>query len=190
MAIKKLSYDKGEELEIRTKGTRIAPNEILDNMKQYLVRPDILIVHCGKSYYDVTNHPEIYKEGSDFRPESLTSIDIKQMEKPVAPRPAYQQGAAAENPLTMLYHKTDAEDTKVEKEKLVRVSYYLRPTDVEALSIISYLSHVRLSAMVREIFERGIASIAEEKNFGDIYAAAEANLAERGFVGKKNAFEK
>lgn len=191
MAIKKLSFERGEELDIRTKGKRLDPADVLENMKQYLERQDALIVRCGKSFYDVTDYPEVFEEGEEFREDEMTSIDVKQMQRPAAPRPAYQDPAKeqkAQNPLADLYHRTDKPENTEVAEKLVRKTYYLRPVDAEVLTILCHETRVEISAMAREALARGMRSIAEEIGFEDIYAEAEQSLAKTGFVGKKKSF--
>ena len=73
-------------------------------------------------------------------------------------------------------------------KKRTRKTYYLRPKDVEALTILCHFTRVEVSAMVREVFERGLTSIANELEYGDLYAEAEENLS-NGILGKKKAFK-
>ena len=191
MAIRQLPYETGEELGIRQKGNRLPENEILENLEHNLQSEDSLIVKCGKSFWDVTFHPEIFEKGEEFIVESLTATDLKQMKKPKAPTPAFKAPAQEEvNPMSILFHKTDEEeDDEEETEILERKTYYLRPKDIEALTILCHETRVEVSAMVREIFERGINSIAAEMEYGDVYAKAEENLA-KGVGSKKKSFKK
>lgn len=189
MAIKQLPFEVGEELGVRQKGNRFPENEILDNLKKNLERDDVLIVKCGKSFWDVTAYPEIFDAGEEFTVESLTATDLKQMEKPKVPTPAFKSPVQDPNPMSILFHKTDeVEEEEEEQERLVRKTYYLRPKDIEALTILCHETRVEVSAMVREIFERGINSIADEFEYGDIYAQAEENLA-NGVGSKKKSFK-
>lgn len=193
MAIRQLLFDKGEEFDITNKATRIPSDKVLENMKNFLEDENTLIVKCGKSFWDVTAAPEIYEAGSEFRVEDLTSIDMKQMGKQTPPKPAFVENILqdpADNPLSALYHRTDEEEPEEEPEELERKTYYLRPKDIEALTILCHETRTEVSAMVREIFVRGIASIAEDIGYGDIYAEAEANLAKHGSTGKKKAFKR
>lgn len=190
MAIKQLPYEAGEELGIRQKGNRIPENEILDNLEHILQSEDFHIVKCGKSFWDVTAHPEIFEKGEEFSVESLTATDLKQMQTPRVPAQAFKTPAQEEiNPMSILFHKTDEEEEQEEQEKLERKTYYLRPKDIEALTILCHETRVEVSAMVREIFERGINSIAAEMEYGDVYAQAEENLA-NGVGSKKKSFKK
>lgn len=190
MAIKQLSYEAGEELGVRQKGNRIPENEILDNLDHILQSEDFHIVKCGKSFWDVTAHPEIFEKGEEFSVESLTATDLKQMEKPKVPTPAFKSPVqdTNTNPMSILFHKTEEEEEEEEQEKLERKTYYLRPKDIEALTILCHETRVEVSAMVREIFERGINSIAAEMEYGDVYAQAEENLA-NGVGSKKKSFK-
>lgn len=188
MAIRQLLFDIGENLGIRQKGNRLIESDVLENLKKNLESKEQLIVKCGKSFWDVTAYPEIFEEGTEFTVDDLTSIDRKQMAKKEPPKPAFEDDATS-NPLAALYHKTDEEEEDEEPERLERRTYYLRPKDIEALTILCHETRVELSAMVREIFERGIGSIAEELECGDIYARAESNLA-NGVKGKKKSLKK
>ena len=193
MAIRQLPFEKGEEFEIRNKASRVPNDEVGENMKALLQDEQRLIVKCGKSFWDVSAWPDIFEAGDEFRVEDLTSIDRKQMEKKDPPKPAFVENILQEssnNPLSALYHRTDEEDVEEEPEKLERKTYFLRAKDVEALTLICHETRTEISAMVREIFERGIASIAEDIGYGDVYAEAEANLAKHGSTGKKKSFRK
>ena len=192
MAIRQLPFDKGEEFELRSKATRVPNDEIGENLKKYLEDEQRLIVKCGKSFWDVSSWPEIYEAGDEFRVEDLTSIDRKQMEKQDPPKPAFVENLLQEprNPLAELYHRTDEEEVEEEPETLERKTYYLRPKDIEALTILCHETRTEVSAMVREIFERGISSIAEDIGHEGIYAEAEANLAKHGSTGKKKSFKR
>lgn len=192
MAIRKLLFEEGEKFELRSKTTRVPNDEILENMQQYLQDEGRLIVKCGKSFWDVSAYPEIYEAGEEFHEEDLTSIDKKQMEKKEAPKPAFVENLInqpADNPLAALYHKTEEEE-EPEPEVLDRKTYYLRQKDVEALRILCYETNTEVSAMVREIFARGIPDIAAEIGYGDVYAEAEANLAKYNSTKKKKTFAK
>lgn len=189
MAIKQLPYEIGEELGIRQKGNRIPENEILENLEHNLQSEESLIVKCGKSFWDVTFHPEIFEKGEEFTPENLTATDLKQMEKPKIPTPAFKAPEQEVNPMSILFHKTEDAGEEEEQERLERKTYYLRPKDIEALTILCHETRVEVSAMVREIFERGINSIAEEFEYGDVYAQAEENIA-KGVGSKKKSFKK
>lgn len=189
MAIKQLPFEKGEELLIRQKGNRLIESEIMENLKHNLIREDLLILKCGKSFWDVTAYPEIFDEGDEFRVEDLTDTDKKQLGKVEAPEPAFKTTTPVENPMSMLFHRTDMENNKKEKDSLLRKTYYLRPKDVEALTILCHYTRVEVSAMVREIFERGLTSIADEVGYGNLYGEAEENLA-NGIIGKKKSFKK
>ena len=189
MAIKKLTFTRGEELGIRTKGKRLDPADVLENMKQYLEQTDKLIIRCGKSFYDITDHPEIFEEGEEFREEEMTSIDKKQMQRPAEAKPAYQDDTAekkAENPLADLYHRTDEPENKKAEETLIRRTYIFRPTDIEAVRLLNHELGGEISALVREALARGLNSIAEEIGSGDIYARAEQSLAKRAMLGEKS----
>lgn len=181
MAIKKLDFNRGEELELRKKAPRIPSNEVLDNMDEMLNDESRLILQCGKSYWDVSAFPEIFAEGEDFDPESLTSIDLKQMSKQEPPKPAFGNvtEGAANDMLTELYHRTDEDEEEEEEELLVRKTYYLRPLDVEALRLLCFHMEEEVSVMVREIFEKGIDFIGLENNLVDLYKEAETNLQNR-----------
>lgn len=192
MAIKQLPFEKGEEFGIRQKGHRLPSDEVMENMKWNLEN-DTLIVKCGKSFWDVSAYPEIYEAGDEFRVEDLTSIDRKQMEKAAPPKPAFEESAKNEpslNPMAYLFHKTEPEEPEQEPVALVRKTYYLEPKHVEALTILCHDSRVELSAMVREIFDRGLPSIGIEMGYDDIYAVAEANLSKNGLPGKRKYFKK
>lgn len=192
MAIRQLPFEKGEEFELRSKASRVPSDEVLEHIKEHLEDERTLIVKCGKSFWDVSAWPEIYEAGDEFHAEDLTSIDLKQMEKKEPPKPAFVENILQEpaNPLTALYHRTDEEEPEEEPEELVRKTYYLRRKDVEALTILCHETRTEVSAMVREIFERGISSIAEDISYGDIYAEAEANMAKHSSVSKKKAFKR
>lgn len=189
MAIKQLPFEKGEELGVRHKGNRLIESEIMENLKNNLVREDLLIIKCGKSFWDVTAYPEIFNEGDEFRVEDLTETDKKQLGQVKAPEPAYKAPETTDNPMAMLFHRTDTEDGEQEKEEYLRKTYYLRPKDVEALTILCHWTRVEVSAMVREVFERGLKSIADEIEYGDLYAEAEENLS-KGILGKKKSFKR
>lgn len=189
MAIKQLPYEAGEELGIRQKGNRIPENEILENLEHILQSEDFHIVKCGKSFWDVTAHPEIFEKGEEFSAESLTATDLKQMEKPKVPAQVFKSPVQETSPMSILFHKTEEDEEEEETEILERKTYYLRLKDIEALTILCHTTRVEVSAMVREIFERGINSIAEEMNYGDVYAQAEENLA-NGVGSKKKSFKK
>ena len=189
MAIKQLPFEVGEELGIRQKGNRLPESEILENLKNNLERQDVLIVKCGKSFWDVTAYPEIFEEGEEFTVENLTATDLKQMEKPKMPTPAFKSPVQEKNPMSILFHKTEQEEEEEGQEMLVRKTYYLRLTDIEALTILCHETRVEVSAMVREIFERGINSIADELEYGDVYAQAKENIA-NGVGSKKKSFKK
>ena len=186
MAIKQLHFDRGEELGIRQKGNRLVESEVMENLKQNLEKEDVLIVKCGKSFWDVTAYPEIFEEGDEFRVEDLTATDRKQLEKAKKPEPAFKE---AENPMSALFHRTDIEEKEEETEQLERKTYYLRPKDVEALTIIQHETRVQVSAIVREALERGLNSIADEIGYNELYAQAEINLSQKGFTGKKKSFK-
>lgn len=189
MAIKQLPFEKGEVLNIRQKGNRLIESEVLENLKKNLESEDILIVKCGKSFWDVSAYPEIFEAGSEFTVEDLTATDKKQMEKVEAPEPVFKAATTTENEMSMLFHRTDVTKENEELEKLERKTYYLRSKDVEALMLLHTHTRVEISALVREIFERGIRSIADEIEYGDIYAQAEKNII-NGFTGKKKSFKK
>ena len=192
MAIRQLPFDKGEEFEIRNKANRVPNDEIGENLKQYLEDEKRLFVKCGKSFWDVSAWPEIYEAGDEFRVEDLTSIDKKQMEKQTPPKPAFVDNILQEpaSPLSALYHRTDDGETEGEPVQYDRKTYYLYPRQVEALRILCHETNMEVSAMVREIFERGIPSIAEEIGHDDIFAEADANLAKHGTTGRKKAFNR
>lgn len=193
MAIRQLPFEKGEEFEIRSKANRVPSDEVLEHIKEHLADEKTLIVKCGKSFWDVSAWPEIYEAGDEFRVEGLTSIDRKQMGRPEPPKPAFVENILqdpADNPLTALYHRTDEDEAEEEPEVLERKTYYLRAKDVEALTILCHETRTEVSAMVREIFVRGIASISEDIGYGDIYAEAEANLAKHGSTGKKKSYKR
>lgn len=189
MAIKQLPFEKGEELLIRQKGNRLIESEVMENLKNNLVREDMLIIKCGKSFWDVTGYPEIFDEGDEFRVEDLTSTDRKQLETPKAPEPAFKGNQVSDNPMSALFHRTDVEEKESEPEKLERKTYYLRSRDVEALMLLHTFTRVEISALVREVFERGLKSIAEEIEYGDVYAEADRNIS-KGFTGKMKSFKK
>lgn len=186
MAIKQLPFEQGEELLVRQKGNRLIESEIMENLKYNLERDDVLILKCGKSFWDVTAYPEIFEAGDEFRVEDLTETDKKQMGQVAKPEPVYKAPYTSDNPMSMLFHRTDTEDEG--KEKYLRKTYYLRPKDVEALTILCHYTRVEVSAMVRETFERGLQSIANEIGYEDLYAEAEENLY-RGVVRKKKSFK-
>lgn len=193
MAIRQLPFDKGQDFDITNKAARIRSDEVLANMENYLKDEKTLVVKCGKSFWDVTAVPEIYEAGEEFQVDNLTDIDRKQMGKQEPPKPAFVDTILQDpkaNPLTALYHKTDEEEVEEEPPQLDRKTYYLYPRDVEALRILCHETHTEVSAMVREIFARGIPSIAEEIGKEDIYAEAEANLAKNGTTAKKKAFNR
>ena len=191
MAIRQLPFEKGEEFEIRGKANRVPSDEVLEHLKEHLEDEKTLIVKCGKSFWDVSAFPEIFEAGDEFREEGLTSIDLKQMEKKEPPKPAFVDNILQEptNPLTALYHRTDEEEVEEEPQQWDRKTYYLYPRDVEALRILCHETNTEVSAMVREIFARGIPSIAEEIGHDDIYAEADHNLAKNGTTAKKKSFK-
>lgn len=192
MAIRQLPFELGDELGIRQKGTRVPDDEILENLEHNLQSEESLIVKCGKSFWDVTFHPEIFDKGEEFTAENLTATDLKQMEKGKTPTPAFKSTAQDEvpNPMSILFHKTEeVEGEEEEQERFERKTYYLRLADIEALTILCHETRVEVSAMVREIFERGIKSIADEMKYGDVYAQAKENIA-NGVGSKKKSFKK
>lgn len=192
MAIRQLPFDKGEAFEIRSKANRVPNDEIGENLKHYLEDEKRLIVKCGKSYWDVSAWPEIYEAGDEFRVEDLTSIDKKQMGKQAPPKPAFVDNILQEpaSPLAALYHRTDVDEAEEEHVEYDRKTYYLFQRQVEALRILCHETNMEVSAMAREIFERGIPSIAEEIGHDDIFAEAEANLAKHGTTGRKKTFNR
>lgn len=190
MAIRKLTYDKGDALGIHEKGEKLDAALVLKYLDDNLQNEEQLIVKCGKSFWDVTNAPEIFEAGEEFTPEDLTAIDEKQYGKTDAAKPAFAKTPEEEKEdrLNLLFQKTDKEPEET-PEKWVRKTYYLREKDVEALSIMCHVNSIEVSAMVREVFERGLTSIADEIEYGDVYAEAEENIAKRGFAGKKKALK-
>lgn len=221
MAIRQLPFEKGEEFGIRNKAAKFSQKEtadMLENIKNYLERKDILIVKSGRSYYDVTAYPEIFEEGDEFRVEDLTAIDRKQMSAPEPPKPAFEEPLVVEekvNPLAELYHRTDEEETVDPQELLKaldRKTYYLHKVQIEELAVLCHEMRVETSAMVREIFDRGIRSIADGEKFEDgvksfdpeqqfkskqgdvgfdaLYEEAKENLLKKGFTVRQNSFRK
>lgn len=190
MAIRKLTWGRGSELGIREIAEMLDGELVLKYLDENLKNPEQLILKCGKSFYDVTNCPKLFDEGEEFDPSELTSIDKKQLNERPAPVPAFQDEPepAKDDRMNLLFQKTEEEE-EAEPEKLERKTYYLRPKDIEALTILCYETRVEVSAMVREIFEIGIKAIADEIGCDDIYARAQANLAD-GMTGKKKAFKK
>lgn len=197
MAIRQLTFEQGQRLEVKNKASRFAPDEVLEKMDEYLRDEKTLIIKCGKSFWNVTAYPEIFEQGEEFDPKGLTSIDLKQMQKPTPPKPAYEENPNEDtkrNLMRQLFHKSDevnSEDETQEEEskKRVRKTYYLNEIDVEALAILCYYLGVEVSAMVREIFERGLTSIAEEIEYPDLFEEAKRNLDRRGSL-KNKSFKK
>lgn len=190
MAIRKLVWEKGVALGIREKAEKVDDELVLKYLKDNLENPEQLILKCGRSFWDVTHSPELFEEGEEFTPDDLTAIDYKQLKSVEPPAPAFkeEQAPASEDRMNLLFQKTEKEEEE-EEETLVRKTYYLRTKDVEALTILCHETRLEVSAMVREVFWRGLTSIANEIEYGDVYAEAENNLSQKGFVGKKKSFK-
>lgn len=190
MAIRKLNWEIGDSMGIREKAEKLSDELVLKYLEETMEHEEQLVLKCGKSFWDVTNAPELFEAGDEFDPSSLTEIDKKQLSEGPAPKQAFQneQSSIKEDPMSLLFRKTE-KDEENEKEDYLRKTYYLRPKDVEALTILCHFTRVEVSAMVREVFERGLKSIANEIEYGDIYAEAEENLS-NGILGKKKSFKR
>lgn len=191
MAIRKLSWEIGDSMGIRERGEKLADDLVLKYLDDVAAHEEQLVVKCGKSFWDVTNAPEIFERGEEFDPNSVTEIDRAQMGAPTQPKPAFQtaQPAVADDPMKLLFQKTEPNETDDKPEKLERKTYFLRPTQIEALAILCHNERVEVSVMVREIFDRGMASIAEQLGYDDLFAEAESNIARRGTPGKSKTFK-
>lgn len=192
MAIRTLKYEIGDEMGIQAKAEKLDSALVIKYLDDNMAQDEQLILKCGRSFWDVTKVPEFfYHEASEeFNPDELTSIDKRQLSETPAPKQAFQAEPVQpkEDPMSLLFRKTE-NDQKTEKAELLRKTYYLRPKDVEALTILCHFTRVEVSAMVREVFERGLTSIANEIEYGDLYGEAEENLA-NGILGKKKSFRR
>lgn len=190
MAIKKMTWEKGQALGIREKGEKLPDDLVLKYLDENMQNPEQLILKCGKSFWDVTNAPMLFDEGEDFDPSELTSIDKKQLSEKATAVPAFQDEPdnTEADRMNLLFRRTEDEEPE-EADTLERKTYYFRSKDIEALTILCHETRVEMSAMAREIFERGIKSIADEFGYGDVYARAEANIA-NGLTGRKKSFKK
>ena len=177
MAIKQLDYNKGEELNIRSY-PRLQSAEILEKINETIERTDMLIVKCGKSFWDVTKAPEIFEQADEFNPESLTGIEKKEMQKSNAPAPAYEDNYTLEDdPMNLLFHRTE------EEPEYVRKTYYLTPTQVEWLRLLCFHRHEEVSEMVRQIFDCALPILSEA--YGDLGAQAANNVSQNPPKTKK-----
>lgn len=161
MAIRKLEFTKGEELNIRS-FTRIENKMIFENLNGLMENKEQLIVKCGKSFWDVTGSAEIFEQAEEFNPGELTGIEQKEMQQTAAPAHAYsEKPEKAADPMSMLYQKTEEEEE--EPEYVVRKTYYMSELVVEIIEVYRYAYGTEVSETVRELILDGAApEILEE----------------------------
>ncbi|MBQ8248158.1 MAG: hypothetical protein IJZ42_13600 [Lachnospiraceae bacterium] len=153
MAIRKMEFVKGDELNIRS-FPRIENKVIYENLDKLMEDETQLIVKSGKSYWDVTQNPEIFKQAEEFNPNELTGIEKKEMQQATAPVHAYsEQPEAPIDPMSMLYQKTEEEEE--EPEYVVRKTYYMSELAVEVIDAYRYVNKTEISEAVRELIING-----------------------------------
>lgn len=155
MAIRKMEFTQGEELNIRS-CPRIETKYILENIDDLLKQEGTLIVKCGKSFWDVTNNRDIYNQAEEFDPQELTGIEKKEMQlaatSPLAH--AYDGKDPAQDPMSMLYQKTE-DDTEIEEEHVTRKTFYATDLVLSVIDTYRFRNGTEVSEAIRELILRG-----------------------------------
>lgn len=171
MGIRQLTFEKGEELNIR-ECMKLPKNTSIETLQEYANKADAMIVKSGKSYFDVAARPEIYEAAEEFDLSSLTPIDQREMRRTEI-TPAFDE-SVENDPMAMLYQNTSQPEEE-EYEEYERKTYYLRPNQIEALRLICFKQVKDVSEAVRDLLDAAIAAKGEE--FGvDFLAEADKNL--------------
>ena len=165
MAIRKMEFAKGEELNIRS-FSRMETKLVFENINKLSADPQQLIVKCGKSYWDVTVSPEIFAQAEEFDPGELTEIEKREMKQTAPHVHAYDGQNNASDPMSMLYQKTEEEE---EPEYVTRKTFYLTDVVLEVIEAYRYANKMEVSETVRELILRGAPE--------EILAEAEKNAA-------------
>ena len=164
MNIKQLKFDIGEELNIR-ECPKLKTKSIDD--LQALVSEGTTIVKCGRAYYDVSNRIDIYEheQAEELDISSLTSIDRKDISSSPVMAAVFPEGIdeRADDPMAMLFQKTDVEEKKPEDETLLpRKTYFIRNNQITAMNQLCVLEDRKISEMVRELIDIGLEAKKEE----------------------------
>lgn len=174
MSIRQMSFEEGQALNIRECQRIPSKNTTIDELKDYAVREDMLVVKSGTSYFDVTAKPEIFEAAHEFDIDSLTNMDRRDL-KQTELEPAFSsENNADADPMAALFRNT-SQDEEEEYEEYERKTYYLRSVQVEALRLLCFHEHKDVSEMVRELLDTAITEYGK-RHFEDIYAEAEKNL--------------
>ena len=191
MAIRQLTYEEGEDYGIRQKGRRLPNDDVIENINLFLDN-DALIVKCGRSFWDVSSYPEVFLAGDVYYADGAFSSNICQdvVREPIAQgSEVLNDGEHVDEPLPAQVPFTDFIVSKGVNDSLfVRGTYYLKKEQIEAMRILSYGENVQISALAREIFDRGLMSIAEEFSYPNLFEDAKANLKRGENRKKRNCF--
>lgn len=158
MAIRKMEFTKGDELNIRS-FPRIENKYITENLEDLRKNETALIVKCGKSFWDVSEKPEIFEQAEEFDPEELTGIEKKEMQQAAASplAHAYEDRKESEqednDPMSMLYQKTEEEEVQI--EYLSRKTFYANPVILAIIDTYCFRNRTDVSEAIRELILRG-----------------------------------
>lgn len=174
MSIRQMSFEEGQELNIRECPKLQPKNTTIEELKKLSEDETIKIVKSGKSYFDVTARPEIFNAAhDDFKLDELTKIEQRDLRQTDV-TPAFAEEKVDVDPMALLFQNTSRPE-KEPAEPMKRATYYLRQDQLEALRLIRFKEVKDVSYVVRELLDIAIAEKSREHGT-DFKEEAEQNL--------------